>query len=118
MKLGLKTWFIVCSLTLAGCASAPDQSDNPPSAQAAIDAAAKVLAEAESLDSVWVVWDQGMPASGDAPTLNQILEAARKKQESGDIAEATRMAEKVALFARLGVEQAKRNKAEGIPTLR
>jgi hypothetical protein len=118
MKPGFIAWFIVCSLTLTGCASAPEQPADTPSAQAAIDAAAKVLAEADSLDSVWVVWDPGMPASADAPTLNEILDAARKKQEAGDIAEATRMAEVVAEFARLGVEQAKRNQTEGIPPLR
>lgn len=116
MKPSLIAWFIVFSLTLAGCVSNPEQPAKPSSAQAAIDAAAAALAEAESLDSVWVVWDPGMPASADAPTLSQILEVARKKQESGDIAEAIRMAGVVSEFARLGVEQAKRNQEEGVPT--
>lgn len=119
MKPGMNAWFIVCSLTLAGCASSLDQPAQPSlNAQAAIEAAADALAEAKRLDSVWLVWDAGMPASADAPDLEEILEAARKKQEAGDTAEAIRMAEAVAHFARLGAEQAKRNQAEGTPSLR
>lgn len=116
MKPGLKAWFIVCSLTLAGCASTTVKPVESPNAQAAIEVAAAALAEAKSLNAVWVVWDSGMPATADAPDLGEILDVARKKQEAGDTAEAIRMAEKVTYFARMGVEQAKRSQAEGFPT--
>lgn len=118
MKPGFKAWLIIGSLTLAGSATAFEQPANPPNAQAALDAAAEALAEAQRHDAVWAVWDPGMPVSDEAAGLDEILAVAHKKHEAGDVAEATRMAEQVAFFARRGVEQAKRNQASGIPTAR
>lgn len=72
-------------------------------AAAAISQAEKDLALAKEKDGVWMIIDKATGKT--AVPLPKMLEAARKAAESGNAAEAARIAEKVSTFARLGIAQ-------------
>jgi hypothetical protein len=97
-------------LLVAGCASKPDPVEQTPSEvvqvpdNPAILQAEANLEQAQLMHSEWMVRE---PSLDHRPlTLGQILGYARQKQEAGDTIEATRLANIVSKFARLGLQQA------------
>jgi PBP1b-binding outer membrane lipoprotein LpoB len=104
-------------LLIIGCASKPDPSENTPSEvvqvpdNQAILQAETDLEQARGMLSEWMVRE---PSLDDQPlTLGQILGYARQKQEAGDVTEATRLANLVSKFSRLGLRQAQWQKEAG-----
>ncbi len=105
--------FLVLGLLVAGCASSPEklltdqQSDlagseiaeNPAILQAEDD-----LQHARAQRAEWMVVESAI--SSHPVSLGEILDLARKKQQNGDQAGATLLAQKVSRFARLGISQA------------
>jgi len=56
-----------------------------------------------------------VPTGDDAPSVGEILKAARGKQKQGDSDEALRLAKLVDFYAKAGIEQARVNQAAGVP---
>jgi len=115
MKPSVKAW---CASLIVVAASYAGQAFSAASAEevnVAMSAAEASLAEASKLDSVWAIWDKGVLAEEDAPSLDEIMDAAREKQKAGDLDEALRMAKVVDFYAKAGIEQAKVNAQAGKP---
>ena len=97
----------VIVLLLSGCATAPEKEpiapppvpQNPAILQAEID-----LEKARSLEAEWNV--RLNPGDAKTISLGQILSLAKQAQENGEIDRATKLAQQVIQFARLGTNQA------------
>lgn len=115
MKPGAKAWCLSVAISAALWGGQAFAVDKAKEVETAMSAAEASLAEATRLDSVWAVWDSGIPADEDAPSLDEILEVAKEKQKSGDLDEAMRLAKMVDYYAQEGIVQARGNAAAGIP---
>ena len=118
MKPSVMAWLAGAMLACALSTATVVAADKAQEAASEISAAETALAEAASLDAVWMIWDKAVPAGEDAPGLEEMLEVAKQKEQAGDLDEALRLAKKVAFFARAGIEQAKVNEQTGVPKLR
>jgi uncharacterized protein YceK len=110
MLLGRKLLIcIAIAAILSGCASRPDQEQEPEQPaeveeNLAIVQATADLEQARSLNAEWMVREESIHPH--PVTLGQILEQAQMAQLEGHETEAIRLARIVSKFARLGVEQA------------
>ncbi len=113
MKNVLITLTTVALVGLYGCAATGGQSASgmakAPAAMSAVDKAIaeaeKELATTKKMGHEWQLIDK---ATGrNSQPLSKLLEAAKKARDSGDSAEAMRIADRVAETARLGQRQAK-----------
>lgn len=118
MKLSVMAWLagsaLACALSTANVVAA----DKAQEVASEISAAEAALAEASKLDAVWAIWDSAVPSGEDAPSLDEILDVAKQKEQAGDLDEAMRLAKLVAFHARAGIEQAQINERAGIPELK
>ncbi len=107
MKNVLFTLTTVALLGLYGCAGMDAQPESAAAMSPADDAIAeaeKELAVVKKLGHEWQLIDK---ATGrNSQPLSKLLEAAKKARESGDSAEAMRIAKRVAETSRLARQQA------------
>lgn len=115
MKPSAMAWLATVAVALTCVVSSASGADKAQDAASAIAAAETVLAEASKAGSEWAIWDKAVPSGDDAPSLEDILDVAKEKQQAGDEDEALRLAELVGFYAQLGVEQAATNARAGTP---
>ncbi len=100
---------IFCTAVLAtGCTTANNDqstsnSDNPAIAQAEMD-----LMQAKKMKAEWRMLDKAIGKT--AQDLSKALKKAKEIQAAGNVAEATRLAEKISDYARMGIAQAEQQK--------
>ena len=114
MKPSAKAWLAMSVVAMIFSASPAMSVDKAQEAAGAIASAETVLAEASKAGAEWAIWDKAVPSGEDAPSLTEILDVAKEKQQAGDLDEAVRLAKLVDFYARCGVEQAAVNAQTGI----
>ncbi|MDA9982650.1 hypothetical protein N9H39_07930 [Gammaproteobacteria bacterium] len=96
--------FVLSAIFGLGASHIAFAGETAADAQQAIDKAGEEVAAAQAAKSEWQLIDKATGSSS-AP-LDKLLGVAKKKQEAGEYDEATRIANRVADAAMLGVAQA------------
>ena len=105
----LRILILAVVFSLAGCAVTEENVPTPPPEplpNPAIVEAENDLAAAIALQAEWMV--RLSPDEAETRSLSEILQQAKRAEENGDSETATSLARQVSRFARLGIDQARR----------